>query len=110
MKGGLKRGCTISLGRLQYIRWVTAGPTQKTKTNCEYIDKAVADSRQGLALYVGVGRDKNNVFRTILKCLELILCYDVTSGKGGMRCGSQNVRRLYRPGSLNDSGHGVSEV
>jgi hypothetical protein len=32
MKGELKRGCTISLGRLQYIRWVTAGPTQKTKS------------------------------------------------------------------------------
>jgi hypothetical protein len=31
MKGGTKAGfSTISLGRLQYIRWVTAGPTQKT--------------------------------------------------------------------------------
>jgi hypothetical protein len=28
----LKRSCTISLERLQYIRWVTAGPTQKKKT------------------------------------------------------------------------------
>jgi hypothetical protein len=27
----LKRGCKISLGRLQYIRWVTASPTQKKK-------------------------------------------------------------------------------
>jgi hypothetical protein len=26
------RVSTISLGRLQYIRWVTAGPTRKTKT------------------------------------------------------------------------------
>jgi hypothetical protein len=33
-RGKLKSGVsTISLGRLQYIRWVTAGPTQKTKTN-----------------------------------------------------------------------------
>jgi hypothetical protein len=32
-RGKLKSGVsTISLGRLQYIRWVTAGPTQKTKT------------------------------------------------------------------------------
>jgi hypothetical protein len=30
--GKLKQGCTISLGRLQYIRWVTAGLKQKTKT------------------------------------------------------------------------------
>jgi hypothetical protein len=27
----LKGVSTISLGRLQYITWVTAGPTQKTK-------------------------------------------------------------------------------
>jgi hypothetical protein len=33
MKGGAKIGAsTISLGRLQYIRWVTAAPSQKTKT------------------------------------------------------------------------------
>jgi hypothetical protein len=33
-RGKLKsRVSTISLGRLQYIQWVTAGPTQKTKTN-----------------------------------------------------------------------------
>jgi hypothetical protein len=33
-EGGTKSGVsTISLGRLQYIRWVTTGPTQKTKTN-----------------------------------------------------------------------------
>jgi hypothetical protein len=32
MKEETKSGVsTISLGRLQYIRWVTAGPTQKTK-------------------------------------------------------------------------------
>jgi hypothetical protein len=31
-KGKPKWGCTISLGRLQYIRWVTTGPTQKKKT------------------------------------------------------------------------------
>jgi hypothetical protein len=32
-RGKLKSGVsTISLGRLQYIRWVTAGHTQKTKT------------------------------------------------------------------------------
>jgi hypothetical protein len=34
MKGETKSGVsTISLGRLQYIRWVTAGPTQKMKTH-----------------------------------------------------------------------------
>jgi hypothetical protein len=36
MKGGTKSGVTtISLGRLQYIRWVTAGHTQETKTNVD---------------------------------------------------------------------------
>jgi hypothetical protein len=33
-EGGTKADLVqLSLGRLQYIRWVTAGPAQKTKTN-----------------------------------------------------------------------------
>jgi hypothetical protein len=37
-RGKLKNGVsTISLGRLQYIRRVTAGPTQKTKTKSKTV-------------------------------------------------------------------------
>jgi hypothetical protein len=67
------------------------GTDPNVESNCEYIEKAVADSRQGVVLKVGVGRGKNTMFRTILKCLGLglILWYDVSNGKGAW-----NLRRL----------------
>jgi hypothetical protein len=53
-EGELKSGvCKISLGRLQYIRWVTAGPTQKTKTKKTYtlIRKVVTDHNAYIFLH-----------------------------------------------------------
>ena len=37
------------------------GTDPNVESNCEYMEKAVAYSRQGVVLWVGVGRDRNTV-------------------------------------------------
>jgi len=76
---------------MERLQVADGGMASNMDGNCEYIEKAVAVSRKGVVLQLGVGRgadklltEKLDWIRNVYLCLRpgLILWYDLGNGKG----------------------------
>jgi hypothetical protein len=90
------------------------------KGSCEYITEAAADRQNGCSSILGVGRGANNphckknklVAKQFTEPWTWKDSLDKQPKRQNMdvRCGTWNVRRLYRVGLRNDSFEGIFQI
>jgi hypothetical protein len=67
-----------------HVTWVPCHPCPDTEDSCEYIEKAVADSRQGVALQLGSWAGANNPHRKSDICCDVCTRASEMEGFSGM--------------------------